>query len=103
MEQMREPMNKNRIRGGQGRTSGREAAKSISVKGPGRRSGGCAQKAAGLTPGGLHRVPLGTEGAARFLDRGAGVSRRHSRWRKRAGPKAGGLTPPKARTVPARG
>ncbi len=56
---MREPMNKNRIRGGQGRTSGREAAKSISVKGSGRRSGGCAQKAIGLTPGGLHRVPLG--------------------------------------------
>ena len=50
-------MNKNRIQGGQGRTSGREIAKSISVKGPGRRFGGCARKAVGLTPGGLRRVP----------------------------------------------
>ena len=96
-------MNKNRIRGGQGRTSGREAAKSISVKGSGRRSGGCARKAVGLTPGGLRCVPSGTEGTARFLDRGAGVSRRHSRWRKRAGPKAGWTHPAEGPNGPRKG
>ena len=57
MEQTCELMNKNRILGGQGRTSEREVAKSISVKDPGRRSGGCARKAVELTPGGLRRVP----------------------------------------------
>ena len=54
---MREPMDKNRIRGSRGRTSGLKVAKSISIKGPGCIFGGCAQKAVGLTPGGLHRVP----------------------------------------------
>ena len=39
-----------------GRTSGQEVAKSISIKGQGCKSGGCARKAAGLTPGDLHRV-----------------------------------------------
>jgi hypothetical protein len=52
-EQRREPMNKNRIRGRQGRTSGREIAKSISIKGTGCKSGGCAPKAVELTPGDL--------------------------------------------------
>ncbi len=57
MEQTREPMDKNRIRGSHSRTSGREVAKSISVKGNGSKSGGCARKAVELTPGDLHRVP----------------------------------------------
>ena len=34
-------------------------AKSISIKGPGCRSGGCAVKAVSLTSGGLRRVPSG--------------------------------------------
>ena len=34
----------------------RAFAKSISIKGQGCKSGGCARKAAGLTPGDLHRV-----------------------------------------------
>ena len=86
VEQRREPMHKNRIGGVRDRTSGREVAKSISVKGPGRKSGGCAPKAVGLTPGGLRRCPRrGTEGTERNPERGAGVSRRHSRWWKRAG------------------
>ena len=79
-------MHKNRIGGVRDRTSGREVAKSISVKGPGRKSGGCAPKAVGLTAGGLRRCPRrGTEGTERNPERGAGVSRRHSRWWKRAG------------------
>jgi len=53
---MREPMDKNRIRGGLGRTSVPMCAKSISVKDQTRRFGGCAQKAVVLTPGGLRRV-----------------------------------------------
>jgi len=41
-------------------------AKSISIKGWGCKSGGCAAKAAELTPGGLWRVPEGgTERAVR--------------------------------------
>ena len=47
-------------------------------------------------------VSAGTEDLARGPDRGAEVSRGHSRWRKRAGTPER-LTPPKARTVPARG
>ncbi len=39
-----------------GRTSEHEVTKSISVKGQGCKSGGCAMKADGLTPGGLCRV-----------------------------------------------
>ena len=86
VEQRREPMHKNRIEGERDRTSERKVAKSVSVKGHGRRSGGCAPKAVGLTPGGLRRCPeRGTEGTERDPERGAGVSRRHSRWRKRAG------------------
>src|SRR6266550_1928418 len=41
------------------RTSGQLTAKSISIKGAKRRSGGCAQKAAELTPGDLLRVRNG--------------------------------------------
>jgi hypothetical protein len=41
------------------RTSGRLTAKSISIKGAKRRSGGCARKAVELTPGDLLRVRNG--------------------------------------------
>ena len=86
VEQRREPMHKNRIEGDRDRMSERKIAKSISVKGHGRRSGGCAPKAVGLTPGGLRRCPGdGTGGTERNPERGAGVSRGHSRWWQRAG------------------
>ena len=84
MEQNRDLTNRNRISGSPGRTSGRLTAKSSSIKGLGCRSGRCAAKAVELTSGGLRRVPNdvrrgGTEGAVRHPDRGAGVSRGHSR------------------------
>jgi len=50
-------MNKNQIRGIRCRTSGLVIAKSISIKGAGCRSGGCALKAVELTSGGLLQVP----------------------------------------------
>jgi hypothetical protein len=50
-------MNKNQIGGIRCRTSGRLIAKSISIKGTGCRSGGCAWKAVELTSGGLRHVP----------------------------------------------
>ena len=50
-------MNKNQIRGIRCRTSGLVIAKSISIKGAGGRSGGCAWKAVELTSGGLLYVP----------------------------------------------
>ena len=59
------------------RTSGQLTAKFISIKGAKRRSGGCAQKAAELTPGDLFRVALATEVVDRRPDRGAEVSRGH--------------------------
>ena len=72
-------MDKNRIRGLPGRTSGQRAAKSIAIKGRGGKSGGCAVKAVGLTSGGLRRVrnPR-TERVRKDRHRGAEVSRRHS-------------------------
>ena len=57
MEQSREPMDKNRIRGLRRRTSGQMTAKSISIKGAGGKSGGCAVKAVVLIAGGLPHVP----------------------------------------------
>ncbi len=57
MEQKREPMDKNRIRGLRRRTSGQMTAKSISIKGAGGKSGGCALKAVVLIAGGLLHVP----------------------------------------------
>ena len=57
MEQRREPMDKNRIRGLRRRTSGQMTAKSISIKGAGGKSGGCAVKAVVLIAGGLLHVP----------------------------------------------
>ena len=53
MEQRREPMDKNRIRGIRCRTSRQMTAKSISIKGTGCKSGGCALKAVELTSGDL--------------------------------------------------
>jgi hypothetical protein len=61
------------------RTSGQLTAKFISIKGAKRRSGGCAQKAAELTPGDLLRVASATEAAERQPDHGAEVSRGHIR------------------------
>ena len=58
-------------------------AKSVSIKGAERKPGGCAPKAVGLTSGGLRRVSdEGLRGAARFSERGAGVSigRSRSEW-----------------------
>ncbi len=80
MEQKREPMEKNRIERRERWTSELVAAKSISIKSAERRSGGCAWKAVRLTSGGLRRVrDDGLRGAVRFFERGAGVSRGHSR------------------------
>jgi hypothetical protein len=60
-------MDKNRIGGIRRRTSGPTIAKSISIKGAGCRSGGCARKAVELTSGGLPLVRdtgLGVEQSA---------------------------------------
>jgi len=57
VKQSREPMDKNRIRGLRRRTSGQMTAKSISIKGAGGKSGGCALKAVVLIAGGLLHVP----------------------------------------------
>jgi hypothetical protein len=56
VEQSRDPMDKNRIRGLPGRASDRMIAKSRAIKDRGGISGGCAVKAVGLTSGGLRRV-----------------------------------------------
>lgn len=53
MEQKREPMDKNRIRGIRRRASGQVTAKPISIKDAGCKSGGCARKAVELTSGDL--------------------------------------------------
>ena len=49
-------MDKNRIQGSHARTSRPRTTKSISIKGRGCRSGGCAVKAVELTSGDLPRV-----------------------------------------------
>ena len=78
VEQSRDPMDKNRIRGLPGRTSERDVAKSAAIKGRGGKSGGDAAKAVGLTSGGLRRVRnSGTERVRKAGDRGAEVSRGH--------------------------
>jgi hypothetical protein len=76
---MCESMDKNRILGAGAGRAGKLTAKSISIKGAKRRSGGCAQKAAELTPGDLRRVPSATAAVEKRPDRGAEVSRGHSR------------------------
>lgn len=117
MEQTREPMDKNRIRGGMRRTSGQMIAKSISIKGAGRKFGGCARKAVELTSGGLRHVPAaglreprGSLTAAQKSAEGIlGTWRRstrlgHSPERgETAGLARTGNDMPKARTVPGRG
>jgi hypothetical protein len=60
------------------RTSGQLTAKSISIKDAKRRFGGCARKAAEITPGDLLCVAAATEAVERRSDRRAEVSRRHS-------------------------
>src|SRR5215468_9302171 len=68
------------------RTSGQRVAKSISINGAKRRSVGCAPKVIELTPGDLPRVAsAATETAERPSDRGAEVSRGHSRSSRRQG------------------
>lgn len=57
MEQRREPMDKNRIRGIRRWASGHVTAKPVSIKGAGCKSGGCALKAVELTSGDLPFVP----------------------------------------------
>jgi len=57
VEQRCEPTNRNWISRRKGRTSWREATKSISIKGRKRKSSGCAPKVVDLTPGGLLRCP----------------------------------------------
>lgn len=49
MEQRREPMDKNRIRGIRRWTSGQVTAKSVSIKDAGCKFGGCAWTASGQT------------------------------------------------------
>jgi hypothetical protein len=53
VEQKREPMNKNRIRGIRRGASWQWTTKPISIKGAGCKSGGCALKAVELTSGEL--------------------------------------------------
>ena len=86
-------MDKNRVGGIRCRTSGQMTAKSISIKGTGCKSGGCALKAVELTSGDLPLVP----------DSGLRVERSIlTGWQKSAeGVVAAGAV--KARTVPARG
>ena len=79
VEQTREPMDKNRIRGIRRRTSGRMIAKSRSIKGAGCKSGGCARKVVELTSGDLPPCPgFRTGGREIDFDRAAEVSRGHS-------------------------
>ena len=59
MEQTCEPMNKNRIKRLERRTSGLVTTKSISIKDANSKSGGCAGKANELTSGDLLRVRQG--------------------------------------------
>ena len=57
MEQKREPMDKNRIRGLRRWTSGQMIAKSTTIKDAGGKFGGCALKAVRLIAGDLAHVP----------------------------------------------
>jgi len=66
VERRCEPTDRNWISRRQGRTSWRETAKSLSIKGRQRKSSGCALKVIGLTPGGLlFCFRFGTGGVAR--------------------------------------
>ena len=86
-------MNKNRIRGIRCRTSGQMIAKSISIKGTGCKSGGCAWKAVELTSGDLPFV----------LDSGLRIERSVLTGRQKSAEGVVGTRVLKARTVPERG
>ena len=70
VEQRCEPTDRNWISRREGRTSWREATKSISIKGRKRKSSGCVLKVSvgkRLTPGGLYCcLGIGTGGIERF-------------------------------------
>jgi len=76
VEQTREPMNKNWIRGLRCRASGQLIAKPTSIRDTGGKSSGCAWKAIELTSGDLLYVTDGivTEGGEIHSDRAAEVS-----------------------------
>ena len=93
MEQRRESMNKNRIGGILCRTSGHMTAKSLSIKGTGCKSGGCALKAVELTLGDLPFVP----------DLGLRPERLVLTGRQKSAEGTVLAVARKARTVPARG
>ena len=79
MEQSRDPMDKNRIRGLTGQTSEHMIAKSTAIKDRGGKFGGCAVKAGGLASGGLRRVrEPRTERVRKARERGTEVSRGHT-------------------------
>jgi hypothetical protein len=86
-------MDKNRIRGIRCRTSGQLTAKSISIKGTGCKSGGCALKAVELTSGDLPFV----------LHSGLRIERSVLTGRQKSAEGVLGTKVLKARTVPARG
>jgi hypothetical protein len=87
VEQRREPMNKNRMRGMRCRTSWHVTTKSVSIKGTGCKSGGCALKAVELTSGDLSFVSESRLRIERFgADRAAGVSRGRIRHASAEGP-----------------
>lgn len=105
--QNRDPTNRNRIRGSSGRTSARLGAKSISITTLGCRSGGDAAKATGLTPGDLHgclerrlRNSQGDPNAMQESAEGIVGGNEPAPRRDKVWGTAGGLTDPKARTVP---
>jgi hypothetical protein len=85
-------MNKNRIRGIRCRTSGHRIAKSISIKGIGCKSGGCALKAVELTSGDLPFV----------LDSRLRIERLVLTGRQKSAEGVVGTKVLKARTVPVR-
>jgi hypothetical protein len=93
VEQRREPMDKNRIRGIRCRTSWQLTTKSISIKGTGCKSGGCALTAVELTSGDLPFVLHSGLRAKRFVLSG----------RQKSAEGVLGTQVLKARTVPERG
>ena len=89
MEQTREPMYKNRIRGIRRRASRHMTAKPISIKGAGCKFGGCVRKAVELTSGDLPFVSESRLRGKRFLLTG----------RQKSAEGEVGRQLPKARTV----
>jgi hypothetical protein len=67
VKQSRNPTNRNRIRGKNGRTSGQAFAKSISNNDRHCKSDGCAMKAVELTPRDLRRCPSGLGALQRMI------------------------------------